>query len=346
MRFAACLTACLLLLAGPAPAQSPRAATEVQGGGTGPFVFVAFGDMPYCLPQAPEACPGEFGRVARLVRDINAANPAFSVFIGDTKGGSEICSDERLLQPFSWMTLATAPLVYTPGDNEWTDCWQDRTGRYDPLERLAFLRARFFRDDRSLGRAQMRLTRQADVDPANRLYVENARWTRSGVVFATVHFMGSNNNRPTEPGETPASNPPAGAMEEFQARDAANIAWMAAAFAEARATNAPAVVLAFQAEINYVERCGRGQDSGLRSFREALIREAAAFGRPVLIIHGDSHFWLHDRPFPQAQNVTRIMVPGDRETRAVRVAVDPAAADPWSFSLIGLDDRLMTARCD
>jgi hypothetical protein len=336
----------LVLIGGPASAQSPRAAGEAAAGGTGPFTFVAFGDMPYCLPQAPDACPGEFGRVARLMRDINAAQPAFSIFIGDTKGGSEICSDERLLQPFSWMMLATAPLIYTPGDNEWTDCWQDRGGRFDPLERLAFLRARYFRDDLSLGRQQMRLTRQADVEPAHAAYVENARWTRSGVVFATVHVMGSNNNRPTEPNERPASRPPAGAMEEFQARDAANIAWLASTFAAARAADAPAVVLAFQAEIHYVQRCREGQDSGLVNFREALHREAAAFGKPVLMIHGDSHFWLHDKPFAGAPNLTRIMVPGDRETRAVRVSVDPAAAEPWSFALVGPDDRVMPNRCD
>jgi hypothetical protein len=65
----------------------------------------------------------------------------------------------------------------------------------------------------------------------------------------------------------------------------------------------------------------------------------------VLLIHGDSHFWLHDRPYPQAPNLTRIMVPGDRETRAVRVGVDPAAADPWSFGFIGPEDRLMQPRC-
>lgn len=346
MRLRALLTLLALLAAAPALAQTPRAASEAQAGGAGPFVFVAFGDMPYCQPQSPDACPGEQARVARLVREINAAQPAFSIFVGDTKGGSDICTDEKLLQPFTWMMLATHPLVYALGDNEWTDCWQDRAGRYDPLERLAFLRTRFFPNDMSLGRRQMRVTRQADVDPAHRLYVENARWTRSGVVFATLHVMGSNNNRPTEPGETPVSRPPQGAMEEFQARDAANIAWLASTFTEARSSNAPAVVLAFQAELNYVQRCGRGQDSGLRAFREALIREAAAYGKPVLFIHGDSHFWLQDRPFPAAQNVTRIMVPGDRDTRAVRVAVDPAAADPWSFSLIGPDDRAARPVCD
>jgi len=65
--------AALALLAGPVAAQTPRAAGEAAAGGAGPFTFVAFGDMAYCQPQAPEACPGEFGRVARLMRDINAA---------------------------------------------------------------------------------------------------------------------------------------------------------------------------------------------------------------------------------------------------------------------------------
>ncbi len=310
-----------------------------------PFSFVAFGDMPYCLPTAPQDCAAEEGRVARLVGEINAARPAFSIFVGDTKGGSDVCTDARVLGPFAWMSLSEAPLVYTPGDNEWTDCWQDRGGRHDPLERLALIRARFFRDANSLGRRPMPLLRQADADPAQRLYVENARWSHAGVVFATLHAVGSNNNRPTEPGETPASRPPEGAMAEFAARDAANLAWIEATFAEAQRSGAPAVVLAMQVDLFHVQRCGRGQDSGTRAFRAAIGRAAAAFGRPVLLIHGDSHFWLQDRPMAEAPNLTRIMVPGDRETRAVRVAVDPAAADPWGFSFIGPEDRLMRPRC-
>ena len=107
--------------------------------GAEPVRFVAFGDMPYCQPTAPDRCPAEEGRVARLMAEINAARPAFSIFVGDTKGGSEICTDERVLRAFSWMTLANHPLIYTPGDNEWVDCWQDRGGRFDPLERLALL---------------------------------------------------------------------------------------------------------------------------------------------------------------------------------------------------------------
>jgi len=320
----------LAMLAGPAAAE--------------PFRFVAFGDMPYCSPARPQDCPAEEGRVAALMREINAARPAFTIFVGDTKGGSEVCSDERVLRAFSWMGLANHPLVYTPGDNEWTDCWQDRGGRYDPLERLALLRARFFRDAASLGRP-MPVTRQADADPAYRPFVENARWTRGGVVFATLHVVGSNNNRPTEPGETPPSRPPEGAMAEFAARDAANRAWLAATFAEAARTGARAVVLAMQAEMYFAERCGRGQVSGFVGMRAALAREVVAFGRPVLLVHGDIHTWLHDRPVPEAPNLTRIMVPGAEDTRAVVVEVDPEAAEPWSFRLVGPEDRVRRNAC-
>jgi hypothetical protein len=324
------LAALLVLLAAPAGAE--------------PFRFVAFGDMPYCSPARPQDCPVEEGRVAGLMREINAARPAFSIFVGDTKGGAELCTDERVLRAFSWMGLANHPLVYTPGDNEWTDCWQDRAGRFDPLERLALVRARFFRDARSLGRP-MPLARQADADPAQALYVENARWTHRGVVFATLHVTGSNNNRPTEAGETPASRPPAGAMEEFAARDAANRAWLAATFAEAARSQARAVVISMQAEMYFVDRCGRGQVSGFRDMRDALAREAASFARPVLLIHGDIHTWLRDQPVPQAPNLTRIMVPGAADTRAVLVDVDPDAADPWSFRLVGPEDRVRTNPC-
>ncbi|MGG5808608.1 hypothetical protein [Falsiroseomonas sp. CW058] len=334
-----------LVAAGPALAQVPAPASAPA-----PFRFAAFGDMPYCQPDMPQDCPDQEARVARLMREVNAARPVHTIFLGDTKGGAEICSDDRLLRAFTFFGLLNHPLVYTPGDNEWTDCWQDRAGRFDPLERLALLRARFFADDRPLGGGDRRpLEWQGRVDPRFRTHVENARWRQGGVLFATLHVTGSNNNRPTEPGEGPAIFPPPGAREEFEQRDAANTAWLRDAFAIATREGLPAVVLAIQADLFYVQRCGRpgrtGQDSGFRAFREVLVAEARAFGRPVLLLHGDSHFLLHDRPVPEAPNLTRLMVPGDRETRAVVVDVTPGAADPWAVSLVGPDDRVMPNRC-
>lgn len=330
MRFAVCF---LLFLAAAFPV----------GGRAEPFGFVAFGDMPYCDDHDPEGCRAELARLDALIAGINAARPAFTVFVGDTKAGRERCTDAVVLdRAADRFALVEGPLVYTPGDNEWTDCWQDRAGRFDPLERLAKLRGRFFAEPRSLGGAPIPLLRQADVDAEHRLYVENARWERNGVLFATVHVPGSDNNRPR--GGDGAMPP--GASAEYPPRDRANLAWIAEAFAEAERDGRAAVVFALQADLYYRDRCGRGAFEGHAATRRALAEGARRFGRPVLLLHGDSHFYLEDRPAPEAPNLVRVMVPGARDVRAVRVAVDPAAAEPFRFSLLGRADRPAEARCD
>ncbi|PZW42145.1 hypothetical protein C8P66_11937 [Humitalea rosea] len=326
----------LVLLApqlAPLPAQAER------------FNFVAFGDMPYCIPSAPDRCDAEIGRVARLMGIINTAVPDFSLFLGDTKGGSEICTDERLLRAISWMGLLQAPLVYTVGDNEWTDCWQNRAGRYDQMERLALVRDRFFPDDQSLGRRTMTLTRQADVDPAHPIYVENARWEHGGVVFVTAHIPGSNNNLQDDPRPGSRIIPPPGARAEYAARNAANLAWIGAAFDRAEAANARALVLGIQADMFYPQRCGRGTRTGFEDTITLLRERTNRFDRPVLLLNGDSHFFLEDHPIPEAPKLHRMMVPGEQDVRAVRVSVDTEAADPFSFLPIGVPDHVAPPSC-
>ena len=323
----------LLVLLAPLPAQAER------------FNFVAFGDMPYCTPSAPDRCDAEIGRVARLMGIINTAVPDFSLFLGDTKGGSEICTDERVLRAISWMGLLQAPLVYSVGDNEWTDCWQNRAGRYDQMERLALVRSRFFPDDQSLGRRPMTLTRQADVDPVHSLYVENARWEHGGVVFVTAHIPGSNNNLQADPRPGSRITPPPGARAEYEARNAANLAWIGAAFDRAEAADASALVLGIQADMFYPQRCSRGIRTGFEDTITLLRERTNRFDRPVLLLNGDSHFFLEDHPIPEAPKLHRMMVPGEQDVRAVRVSVDTEAADPFSFLLIGIPDQVAPPSC-
>ena len=64
--------------------------------------------------------------------------------------------------------------MFTPGDNDWTDCWGrygPGTGGYDPLERLAHERQLFASGDQSLGQKTLTLTRQLPS------YPENVRWS-------------------------------------------------------------------------------------------------------------------------------------------------------------------------
>ena len=296
-----------------------------------PVRFVAFGDVPYC--RAAETCAAEVERVERLMAAINAARPAFSIFLGDTKAGGEVCTDAVVLRALAWMGRADHPMLYTPGDNEWTDCWQARSGSFDPLDRLRLIRERYFAGTPHLGRGNLAVVRQPEADPAHPLYVENARWVLDGVVFLTLHVPGSNNNLPIEPGGRPESSPPAEA--EWRARDAANRAWLEAGFAEAAHFNARGVVVAMQADMFFTRVCGLDADSGYRATIDTLARAAAGFGRPVLLLNGDKHVFVRDQPLPEAPNLTRIMVPGDRDAQAVVLTFDPGGAEPLRFDLIG-----------
>ena len=175
------------------------------------FKFVAIGDMPYGDPVKT------YPPFRALIGAINARQPAFTIHVGDIKSGSTLCTDALFQEQLDFLNSFETALVYTPGDNEWTDCHRDAAGKFDPLERLAKLRAMFFTGPQSLGRAPLALERQGDLMPDHRTFVENARFVKAGILFTTLHVVGSNNN--LEPRDRRAAN-------EFFDRDQANVAWL------------------------------------------------------------------------------------------------------------------------
>jgi hypothetical protein len=184
-----------------------------------PFAFGVFGDTPYHPLEVPA--------VAQMLRDMDRAGMAFVVNVGDIKRASELCSNDVLRERHALLDASPRPLVFTPGDNEWVDCYTQAAGEYVPRERLDALRALFFPDDESLGRARIRVVRQSD-EPRFRPYRENARWIAGGIVFATFNVPGSNNNL----GEGTAQDDQtarrmSAAFAEHAARMSANFAWLA-----------------------------------------------------------------------------------------------------------------------
>lgn len=258
----------------------------------------------------------------RLLREIDRHGPAFVVHCGDTKAGAEPPTDAFLQLVKEWFDSLNCPVMYTPGDNEWTDVSRENNGAQEPLVWLAKIRKTYFAEERSLGRRPLPLvTQRRDAEFAK--FVENARWTMAGVVFATVHVVGSNNNCQPEL---------AGAMDEFHERDRANAAWVRATFAEAKATNAPGVALFFQAEpFNWMSRPEGPRDEGFKRFLTTIEEEAKAFDKPVLLVHADEHRYRLERGprfsrtgAPLA-NVTRLETFGANDLHGVLVTVDPAA---------------------
>lgn len=290
-----------LRAAEPAPAASPA------------FAFAALGCMPYARQPDADA------RFARVIAEINRHAPAFTVHLGDTIASDEKATDALLLRRREEFNTFVTALVYTPGDNEWTDTHTEKAGGYTPTERLAAIRRMYFPEEKSLGRKPLPLVTQRR-DPEFSDFVENARWVLGGVVFATVHVVGSSNNRqPNVPG----------AMEEWRARDAANAAWVRAAFAAARETRAPGLALFFQAQPFPRDTAAGGYRPGFENFMKTVEAEARAFARPVLLVHADEHrfrlehgmrFEGKSEPVP---NVTRLETFGDRDFHAVLVTVDP-----------------------
>src|SRR3954447_14985995 len=154
------------LPAGAAPAPGPRS-----------FDFGAIGDTGFTA-DARARFPG-------LVADMNAAGLAFSVHDGNIRADPDACLDSFYADTRDLFDRFTAPLVYTPGDNEWLNC---KTEGMDPVRRLAALRRVFFGSDRSRGGRMLPVDRQAPD------YPENARWRFGAVTFAALHVAGSHDD--------------------------------------------------------------------------------------------------------------------------------------------------------
>jgi hypothetical protein len=293
------------------------------------FKFVALGDMPYNIPE-------DYVRYERLIQRINSQTPAFSIFIGDTKSGSTPCSDEYNLIVEGYFKKFNSPLLYSPGDNEWTDCHRPLAGAYDPIERLQALRQKFFRSKFSLGQQKIPLIRQADIDPLFSKFVENSLWVKNQFLFVNVHIIGSNNNFERDDRS----------KAEYFERNQANLNWIKYAFQQALNQNYEGIIFSYQADMFYSPKQAIDSVSGYRETLQLLSSSAETFKKPVLLIHGDSHRLVIDQPLKTVdqkhvlENVIRLEVMGADEVQAVEVQVSPGQEQPFSFTPLLLRDNM------
>lgn len=263
------------------------------------FTFAAFGDAPY---TDSEEIP-----FVDVVAAINREPLAFAIHVGDFKNGWSPCTDTVFAQRRDWFALVHHPLIYTPGDNEWTDCWRalgTSNGERDPLHRLQQLRRLFFADTNSLGQRKIPLARQSTDFP------EHARWEHGGILFATLNVPGGDNN--------------ARMPHESATRQKAVDAWIVETFRIASKQSHNGVVLAMQA--NPWTFGGNARKNYL-AMLTTIARETQQFTGEVLLIHGDTHQHRIDQPLndPRSgkplRNFTRIEVFGSPAVNWVRVQV-------------------------
>jgi hypothetical protein len=297
------------------------------------YAIGLWGDLPYSAAQ--EAA------LPNLIADMNDAQLAFTVHDGDLKAGSNSPRDNALYQrALGWFDSLEGAAMFTPGDNDWTDCDRANNGGYNSLERLNHERQVLFSTSDSLGTHP--LQQEVQVAP----YVENRRWTVKGVTYATLNVQGSCNNL-CDVAPDPA---------EYAARNAADIAWLQQTFDEAKANGSAAVMLIGQADPGFDATDATrgpvrdpktlvetdGQPDGYHDFLVALRNLTIDFRRPVAYVHGDSHYFRVDRPFLDSQgrrleNFTRVETFGDNQANGtndvqwLKVLVDPHSRDVFAF---------------
>ena len=315
----------------------PNGDRQNGGGETRAYSIGLWGDLPYNDTQKTVGVPN-------LISDMNSQRLEFTVHDGDLKAGSGPCPDSLYTDAKARFNMLRAPAMFTPGDNDWTDC--DRNAGTNSAERLAFERKVLFSTPFSLGQRQLHLQVQAPT------FVENRRWVTGGVVYATLNVQGSCNNL------CDAAPDPA----EWAARNAADIEWLKSTFAEAKADRAAGVMVIFQADPgwdgsdgtraptrdpktlaeNDKDAAGNPIPDGYQSFLTTLRDETIAFGKPVVAVHGDSHYFRVDKPLQDAtgrrvQNFTRVETFGDHaetnnnDVQWVRVDVDSSSRGVFSF---------------
>jgi hypothetical protein len=333
--FSALLILAASALLRPVMADSPG---DVDSRSDDTFAIAVYGDAPYgckapTAANAPDECPpgfspdtpngpnpGDLRQIQATRAFIDAVNQDPKVRLvlhaGDIHSGSTYCSlayDQTILDLWSQFK---DPLVYTPGDNEWTDCQKSKegggvrnaAGEYvdyaagHPLANLALVRQLFFPvAGETLGGRHKRVISQAQAfdpaHPADAEYVENVMWVQSNVVFVTLNIPGGSNNDDdqwnTGAFGTTRSAPQ---IQEVAQRSAADLRWLEAAFAMAKAYGAKGVVITEQADMWDLDGNVPAHIANYEPFIARIAALSTDFGKPVLLINGDSHKYRSDNP--------------------------------------------------
>jgi hypothetical protein len=291
--------------------------------------MAVYGDAPYGTTPTDAA---QLLATPAFIDSINA-DPAVQLVmqVGDIHSGKQYCTQAYDQSVFDLWTKFSDPLVYTPGDNETTDCNKKAEGggayntatqqidyvldangnpvdyaKGDPVANLALIRSIFYpQPSVTLGQhKQLVLSQSLGYDrryPTDQKFVENVLWYQNGVLFATIDLPGGSNNDTDvwygAPTETPA---------QTQARDertGADLRWLDTTFAFAKAARARGVVIVAQADMFDPEK-GADHQTAFEPFVQSLATHTTNFGKPVLMFNGDSHVYRSDNPLSSTASCT------------------------------------------
>lgn len=242
--------------------------------------IVIVGDMPYSDTEK-QMLQGPNGSLYQL---INKTQPSAVLHLGDLKSGSTSCTNTLLNEHKALLAqLYPTKIIYTPGDNEWTDC--DRkslTPNFDELERLDYLITLMYQTPPLLESGLANIEAQQHK-------IENKLWVNDRLAIATIHLVGTSNGRTA----IKKSNTKQ-AIAQANLRDEMNFSWLKKI--EGKAQSFDALIIAFHADIynNSQIETGPCNDEALTkcdaypSYRQLFKDLAKRLNKPILITHGDT----------------------------------------------------------
>ena len=281
------------------------------------FNVAVIGDSPYGIAFGDTA---QFNANPAFIAAVSAdASLSMALHVGDIHSGKEYCTEAYNLGIFNQWKGYKIPVIYAPGDNEWSDCHKVKEGggvygtptagviNYvtggsyaggDPIANLNLVRSIFFPVAGKSQGASMAVHSQAleydPAHPADAQFVENVWVEKNGVLFVTVNVPGgSNNDNDIWYGTPTMTN---AQSVEIATRSAANLRWLDTAFATAKANKDVGVVIQIQADMWDQDGATKAHLTQYKQFIDKIATKTADFGKPVLLINGDSHNYRSDNP--------------------------------------------------
>lgn len=264
--------------------------------------FIAMGDYPYVdkekamMPQLPE-------KIAKV-------HPEFLIHVGDFKASRASCADKEHFQSKKELfALLPKKVIYTPGDNDWTDCDEKRSGSpISELNRLKFIEKHFLSELKGYPK-----TWKVKSQKGQR---ENLSWNLKGVLFSTYHLVGTNNGR----AKVHMDKLPKAIKLAEQRIDKA-MEWVDVNLKRAHKNKSRALVLALHADFygpehyaRYSGDCTKDHQQrcdGFAEFKAHLEKSIQNSKIPILLIHGDTSDYCMDQPIDDNKMFWRLNLPGD-----------------------------------
>jgi hypothetical protein len=193
--------------------------TPIDPASANVLTLAVYGDSPYGTSPTDSA---QFEATPAFIDSINADPKVDLVLhVGDIHSGKQYCTQAYDQSIYDLWTRYRDPVVYTPGDNEWTDCNKagEGGGAYNPVTHqidykldasgnpidyaagnpvanLDLVRSIFFpQAGVTLGGRKKQVLTQAEsfypAHPSDAKYVENVMWEQSKVLFVTINLPGA-----------------------------------------------------------------------------------------------------------------------------------------------------------